>query len=96
MDTEGRCLGQRSTRSRDWIYDSGCQHGYRGLCGAIMIVLPIPLLILAEQIWTKRKDWLLEPKEMAEDGLWPACFGFLCTVITTKLRSRKGSKQFAT
>ena len=37
----------------DWIY--------RELFGAIMIVLPIPLCIFAERIWTKRKDWLLEP-----------------------------------
>jgi len=40
------------------------------LFAAIMIVLPIPLCIVAERIWTKRKDWLLEPKEMAEDTFW--------------------------
>lgn len=53
----------------DWVYQE--------LFAAIMIVLPIPLLILAERIWTKRKDWLLEPKEMAEDAFWIAFAGFL-------------------
>lgn len=47
------------------------------LFAAIMIVLPIPLLIVAERIWTKRKDWLLEPKEMVEDAFWLACAGFI-------------------
>lgn len=44
---------------------------------AIMIVLPIPLAIVAERIWTKRADWLLEPKEMAEDAFWLAFAGLL-------------------
>jgi sterol desaturase/sphingolipid hydroxylase (fatty acid hydroxylase superfamily) len=55
--------------ARDWAHHE--------LFAAIMIVLPIPLLILAERIWTKRKDWLLEPKEMAEDAFWLAFAGFL-------------------
>jgi sterol desaturase/sphingolipid hydroxylase (fatty acid hydroxylase superfamily) len=50
---------------------------YRRLFNAIMIVLPVPLLIFAERIWTKRKDWLLEPKEMAEDTFWLAFAGLL-------------------
>jgi sterol desaturase/sphingolipid hydroxylase (fatty acid hydroxylase superfamily) len=50
---------------------------YRGLFAAIMIVLPVPLLIVAERIWTKRKDWLLEPKEMIEDAFWLAFAGLL-------------------
>jgi len=44
---------------------------------AIMIVLPIPLIIFAERIWTKRSDWLLEPKEMAEDAFWLGFAGLL-------------------
>ncbi|MEM8767153.1 MAG: sterol desaturase family protein [Pseudomonadota bacterium] len=47
------------------------------LFGAIMIVLPIPLLIVAERIWTKREDWLLEPKEMIEDAGWLAAAGLV-------------------
>ena len=47
------------------------------LYALIMIVLPIPLLIAAERIWTKRKDWILEPKELAEDGFWIAFGVFL-------------------
>ncbi len=47
------------------------------LFAAIMIVLPIPILIFAERIWTKRKDWLLEPKEMVEDAFWLAFAGLL-------------------
>lgn len=50
---------------------------YQELFSAIMIVLPIPLCIFAERIWTKRKDWLLEPKEMAEDAFWLGFAGFL-------------------
>ncbi len=55
--------------SIDWLHQE--------LFAAIMIVLPIPLCIFAERIWTKRKDWLLEPKEMAEDAFWLAFAGFL-------------------
>lgn len=44
---------------------------------AIMIVLPIPLCIVAERIWTKRQDWLLEPKEMLEDAGWLAAGAFI-------------------
>ena len=32
---------------------------YKELFNAVMIVLPVPLCLLAERIWTKRKDWLL-------------------------------------
>ena len=55
--------------ARDWIHHE--------LFAAIMIVLPIPLVIFAERIWTKRQDWLLEPKEMAEDAGWLAAGAFL-------------------
>lgn len=47
------------------------------LFAAIMIILPIPLVIFAEKIWTKRKDWLLEPKEMIEDAGWLAFAGLV-------------------
>lgn len=55
--------------SNDWIY--------RELFAAIMIVLPIPLCFVGERIWTKRKDWLLEPKEMLEDVGWLAAGAFI-------------------
>lgn len=42
------------------------------LYALFMAILPIPLLIVAEPIWTKRKDWILEPNELAEDGFWIA------------------------
>ncbi len=45
----------------------------------VMIVLPMPLIFIAERIWTKREDWLLEPKEMFEDAFWLA-FGFFLWV----------------
>src|SRR5690606_3651968 len=32
----------------------------------LMLILPTPLLLIAERIWTKRKDWLLTPDEMVE------------------------------
>ncbi len=53
----------------DWIYQE--------LFAAIMIILPVPLCIFAERLWTKRKDWLLEPKEMIEDAGWLAAGGLL-------------------
>ena len=34
-------------------------------------------MIVAERIWTKRTDWLLEPKEMIEDAGWLAAAGLL-------------------
>ena len=49
----------------------------RELFAAIMLVLPIPLMIVAERIWTKRTDWLLEPKEMIEDAGWIAAGYFI-------------------
>ena len=49
----------------------------RELFAAIMMVLPIPLMIVAERIWTKRTDWLLEPKEMIEDVGWIAAGYFI-------------------
>ena len=55
--------------SSDWVYSE--------LFAAIMLVIPIPLCIVAERIWTKRTDWLLEPKEMAEDAFWLAFAGLL-------------------
>ena len=48
-----------------------------------MIVLPIPLMIFAERIWTKRDDWLLEPKEMIEDAGWLAVGGLLWVPLYT-------------
>ena len=36
----------------------------------ILIVMPLPLIMIAERIWTKRTDWLLTPKELAEDAFW--------------------------
>ncbi len=47
------------------------------LFAAIMIVAPLPLILIAERIWTKRKDWVLTPKELAEDAFWLACGGLL-------------------
>lgn len=47
------------------------------LYAVIMIVLPVPLLILAERIWAKREDWLLKPHELYEDGFWLAFGAFL-------------------
>ena len=69
----------------------------RELFAAIMMVLPIPLMIVAERIWTKRTDWLLEPKEMIEDVGWIAAgtsSGSRCTATTTKPPFLKVSKPY--
>lgn len=55
--------------SRGWVYSE--------LFAAIMLIIPVPLCIVAERVWTKRTDWLLEPKEMAEDAFWLAFAGIL-------------------
>jgi sterol desaturase/sphingolipid hydroxylase (fatty acid hydroxylase superfamily) len=51
------------------------------LFAMIMIVLPLPLVLFAERIWTKRQDWLLTPKEFAEDALWLATGAFIWVPI---------------
>ncbi|MFZ9182770.1 MAG: sterol desaturase family protein [Hylemonella sp.] len=48
-----------------------------GLFSAIVILLPIPLCMFAERLWAKRQDWMLEPKEMAEDVFWLAAGAFI-------------------
>lgn len=40
------------------------------LLTSIMLFAPLPFILIAEKIWTKREDWLLTPKEMAEDTFW--------------------------
>ena len=47
------------------------------LYALVMVAIPVPLLIFAERIWGKRKDWQLEPRELAEDGFWLAFGAFL-------------------
>ena len=41
---------------------------------ALLLLAPLPIIWLAERIWARRKDWLLSPKEYAED-----CFCLLYT-----------------
>ena len=67
---------------------------YKELFDAVMIVLPIPLCILAERIWTKRKDWLLEPHEMAEDAMWLAAAAFLMIPLYSNLYRTPVSEGF--
>ncbi|MEE4298429.1 MAG: sterol desaturase family protein [Pseudomonadales bacterium] len=55
------------------------------LFALVMIMLPIPLLIVAERIWTKRRDWLLTPKEFAEDAFWLAFAAFVWIPIFSEL-----------
>lgn len=47
------------------------------LLTTLLIVLPLPLLLLAERIWTKREDWIPTPKELAEDAFWLAGAAFI-------------------
>ena len=47
------------------------------LLTTIAILLPLPLILFAERIWTKREDWLLTEKEMAEDTFWLAFAAFI-------------------
>ena len=67
---------------------------YKELFDAVMIVLPIPLCMLAERIWTKRKDWLLEPHEMAEDAMWLAAAAFLMIPLYSNLYRTPVSEGF--
>lgn len=47
------------------------------LLATIMIVVPLPLVLIAERIWTKREDWIPEPLELAEDAGWLAAGAFI-------------------
>lgn len=55
--------------TNEWIHPD--------LFATIMIVLPLPLILIAERIWTKREDWIPTPGELAEDALWLAMGGFI-------------------
>ncbi len=66
------------------------------LYAVIMIVLPVPLLLVAEKIWAKRQDWLLKPHELYEDAFWlgfaallwgPLIGGFYRTPISEGFRA---------
>ncbi len=39
----------------------------------VLLFVPIPLLLLAERLIPKRKDWLLDWKDLTEDLFWLAC-----------------------
>ena len=51
------------------------------LLATIAIVLPLPLILLAERLWTKREDWLLSHEEMGEDVFWLAFAAFVWVPI---------------
>lgn len=68
----------------------------RELFAAIMMVLPIPLMIVAERIWTKRTDWLLEPKEMIEDVGWIAAGYFIWVPLYSDYYQTPISESFKT
>ena len=53
------------------------------LWSLIMMVLPVPVLLIAERLWHKRKDWLLKPDELAEDAFWLAMGGLLWGPLIT-------------
>jgi len=60
----------------------------------VMMVLPVPILLVAEQIWTKRKDWKLEPHELAEDAFWLAMGGLLWAPLISDFYSTPVSEGF--
>ncbi|HBW82856.1 MAG: hypothetical protein CMD92_05570 [Gammaproteobacteria bacterium] len=64
------------------------------LFAAIMIIIPIPICMLAERIWTKRKDWLLEPKEIAEDVMWLTMGAFVWVPFYSNFYSTPVSEGF--
>ncbi len=39
----------------------------------VVLLSPIPLLLLAERLFPRRRDWLLAPGEFAEDLFWVGC-----------------------
>lgn len=60
----------------------------------IMMVLPIPVLIIAERIWAKRKEWILTPDEMVEDAFWLAMGGLLWAPLISEYYSTPISEGF--
>ena len=61
----------------------------------LMILLPIPLLIVAERVWTKREDWLLTPKEFGEDAFWLGFAALLWIPLYDDFYSTPLSEAFA-
>lgn len=49
----------------------------------VMMIIPIPLLLIAERLWPKREDWKLQPDEMVEDAFWLAMGGLLWAPLIT-------------
>ncbi|PCJ25573.1 MAG: hypothetical protein COA96_07050 [SAR86 cluster bacterium] len=41
-----------------------------GLLVSILLFVPIPLLLIAERLSPRRKDWLLNWRDLAEDSFW--------------------------
>ena len=61
---------------------------------ALMIVLPLPLVLIAERIWTKRQDWVLTHKEFAEDVFWLAGAVFIWYPFYTDYYQTPISEEF--
>jgi sterol desaturase/sphingolipid hydroxylase (fatty acid hydroxylase superfamily) len=66
------------------------------LYAVIMIMLPIPVLLIAERFLAKRRDWLLKPAELWEDAFWygmgiflwgPIVSGYYSTPISEGFRA---------
>lgn len=64
------------------------------LYALIMILLPVPLLLVAERIWAKRKDWLLKPQELWEDTFWLGFAALLWGPLISDLYSTPISEGF--
>jgi len=47
----------------------------------LLLLCPIPLLLVAERLVPRRKDWLLRPREFAEDVFWVGCVYLLWVPI---------------
>jgi sterol desaturase/sphingolipid hydroxylase (fatty acid hydroxylase superfamily) len=60
----------------------------------LMRMLPVPVLIIAEHIWTKRPDWILKPDEMVEDAFWLAMGGLLWGPLISDWYSTPISESF--
>ncbi|MFT4046359.1 MAG: sterol desaturase family protein [Solimonas sp.] len=83
-------LGSALAVASAWVYDWIDP----GLFSVIMTILPLPLCLVAERIWPKRKDWILTPRELAEDAFWVAAGAFLWAPLYTSYFSNPISDAF--
>ena len=67
---------------------------YYRVWALLVAVSATPLLLIAERFWAKKKSWLLNPDELAEDVFWMASGGLLWGPLISDLYRTPVSEGF--